>query len=58
MFNKKDEDRKLKKDQMDKLQLMLRERNITIEIHDIAYDKEKRIADDKDLAKKQQIVVQ
>ena len=43
---------------MDKLQIMLKERNITIEMHDIAHDKEKRIADDKDLAKKQAVVVQ
>ena len=58
MFNKKDEDRKAKKDQMDKLQAAVKERNARIEEHDIALDKERRVLEDKDLLKKQQLTVQ
>lgn len=58
MFNKKDEDRKAKKDQMDKLQAALKDRNARIEEHDIALDKERRVLEDKDLLKKQQLIVQ
>ena len=47
MFNKKDEDRKAKKDQMDKLQAAVKERNARIEEHDIALDKERRVFKDK-----------
>ena len=58
MFNKKDEDRKAKKEQMDKLQNALKEKNAKIEENDIALDKEKRVLEDRDLLKKQQLVVQ
>ena len=58
MFNKKDEDRKAKKDQMDKLQAALKDRNARIEENDIALDKERRVLEDKDLLKKQQLTVQ
>lgn len=58
MFNKKDEDRKAKKEQMDKLQAAVKDRNIRIEEHDICLDKERRILEDKDLLKKQQQLVQ
>jgi hypothetical protein len=57
MFNKKDEDRKAKKDQMDKLQAAVKERNARIEENDIALDKERRVLEDKDLLKKQQLIV-
>jgi hypothetical protein len=53
MFNKKDEDRKAKKEQMDKLQNALKEKNAKIEENDIALDKEKRVLEDRDLLKKQ-----
>jgi hypothetical protein len=58
MFNKKDEDRKAKKDQMDKLQVAVKERNARIEENDIALDKERRVLEDRDLLKKQQLIVQ
>jgi hypothetical protein len=57
MFNKKDEDRKAKKDQMDKLQFALKDRNGKIEENDIALDKERRVLEDRDLLKKQQVIV-
>ena len=47
-----------KKDQMDKLQAAVKERNARIEEHDIALDKERRVLEDKDLLKKQQLTVQ
>jgi len=57
MFNKKDEDRKLKKEQQDKLGGAVRDFNRVIEEHDIELDKEKRRLEDKNLVKKQQETV-
>ncbi len=57
MFNKKDEDRKAKKEQMDKLQAILKDYNKVIEEHDIMFDKERRVCEDRDLIKKQQLLV-
>lgn len=57
MFNKKDEDRKAKREQQEKLLAAVREFNRQIEEHDIELDKEKRRLDDKNLLKKQQETV-
>jgi hypothetical protein len=53
MFNKKDEDRKAKKEQQDKVQGILKDQNKDIEEHDIRLDQEKRRLDDRHLLKKQ-----
>jgi hypothetical protein len=42
---------------MDKLQAAVKERNARIEENDIALDKERRVLEDKDLLKKQQLIV-
>ena len=57
MFNKKDEDRKMKKEIQDKLSAAVRDLNKVIEEHDIELDKEKRRLEDKYLLKKQQETV-
>ena len=57
MFNKKDEDRKAKKEQQDKLTSRIKDLNVHIEEHDIELDKEKRKLEDKNLVKKQQETV-
>jgi hypothetical protein len=57
MFNKKDEDRKAKKEQKDKLQGYITDNNKLIEEHDICLDREKRKLDDRNLLKKQMEVV-
>lgn len=57
MFNKKDEDRKAKKEQQDRLAYTIKEFNQEIEINDIELDKEKRRLEDKNLLKKQQETV-
>lgn len=57
MFNKKDEDRKAKKEQQDRLAYQIREYNREIEENDIELDKEKRRLEDKNLLKKQQETV-
>lgn len=57
MFNKKDEDRKAKKEQQEKLNVAVRDFNRQIEEHDIELDKEKRRLEDKNLVKKQQETV-
>ena len=57
MFNKKDEDRKMKREQQDKLSASIKEHNKAIEEHDIELDRERRRLDDKNLLKKQQETV-
>ena len=57
MFNKKDEDRKAKKEQQDRLAYAIREFNVEIEVNDVELDKEKRRLEDKNLLKKQQETV-
>ncbi len=52
MFNKKDEDRKAKKEQQDKLFSIIRDQNKDIEDHDIRLDQERRRLDDRNLLKK------
>jgi hypothetical protein len=57
MFNKKDEERKARKNEQDKLADKIKEQNRIIEENDILLDKERRILDDKDLVKKQTTIV-
>ncbi len=57
MFNKKDEERKARKNEQDKLGDKIKEQNRIIEENDILLDKERRILDDKDLVKKQTTIV-
>ena len=57
MFNKKDEEKKARKAEHDKLADKIKEQNKIIEENDILLDKEKRILDDKDLVKKQTTIV-
>ncbi len=57
MFNKKDEDRKGKREQQDKLALSIKDFNRDIEENDIELDKERRRLEDKNLLKKQQETV-
>ena len=57
MFNKKDEDRRNKRDQQEKLSALVRDFNRIIEENDIELDKEKRRLEDKNLLKKQQEIV-
>lgn len=57
MFNKKDEDRKLKREQQEKLSASIKEHDKAIEEHDIELDRERRRLDDKNLLKKQQETV-
>lgn len=52
MFNKKDEDKKAKKEQADKLAGYLKDLNKDIEENDINLDKERRKLDDRNLLKK------
>jgi uncharacterized OsmC-like protein len=53
MFNKKDEDRKGKKEQSDKLAAIIKDQNKDIEENDVKLDMEKRRLDDRNLLKKQ-----
>lgn len=53
MFNKKDEQRKEKKEKIDKLHAWMKDQNHDIEINDVALDKENRKLADKFLIKKQ-----
>ena len=53
MFNKKDQDRKAKKEQADKLAAIIKDLNKDIEEHDVKLDMEKRRLDDRSLLKKQ-----
>ena len=53
MFNKKDEDRRNKRDQQEKLSSLVKDLNRIIEENDIELDKEKRRLEDKNLLKKQ-----
>lgn len=57
MFNKKEEQKKTKKDQTDKLHAWMKYQNQEIEQNDISLDKESRKLADKFLAKKQMEVV-
>ena len=57
MFNKKDEEKRARKAEHDKLADKIKEQNKIIEENDILLDKEKRILDDKDLVKKQTTIV-
>lgn len=57
MFNKKDEEKKARKAEHDKLADKIKEQNRVIEENDILLDKERRILDDKDLVKKQTTIV-
>ncbi len=52
MFNKKDEEKKARKAEHDKLADRIKDQNKIIEENDIALDKERRILEDKDLVKK------
>eukprot|EP00347_Sterkiella_histriomuscorum_P023278 403335260 len=54
MFNKKDEDRKKKKEDHEKLAAIIREQNKNIEMHDILLDQEERKLADKNLLRKQE----
>ncbi len=54
MFNKKDEEKKLKREELKKLELDIRDRNEKIENHDKCLDRERRRLDDRNLTKKQQ----
>ncbi len=57
MFNKKEEERRAKRDQQDKLNGAIRELNARIEEDDIELDKERRRLDDKHLLKRNQEIV-
>jgi hypothetical protein len=57
MFNKKDEEKKARKAEHDKLADKIKEQNKIIEENDILLDKERRILEDKDLVKKQTTIV-
>jgi len=57
MFNKKDEDKRAKKEQQEKLAYTIKEFNRQIEENDIELDKERRRLEDKNLLKKQQETV-
>ncbi len=57
MFNKKDEDRRGKREQQDKLAVSIKDFNRDIEENDIELDKERRRLEDKNLLKKQQETV-
>lgn len=57
MFNKRDEERKAKRHEQDKLHAQIKELSKKIEEHDIKLDQEKRKLDDRDLIKRQQQVV-
>ena len=52
MFNKKDEEKKARKAEHDKLADRIKDQNKINEENDIALDKERRILEDKDLVKK------
>ena len=52
MFNKKDDERKAKKEEQEKLKAIITDQNKEIEDHDINLDKEKRKLDDRNLLKK------
>lgn len=54
MFNKKDEERKLKKEEKENLRLDIEERNTKIVDHDKQLDKDRRRLDDRNLLNKQQ----
>lgn len=56
MFNKKDDERKTKKENQDKLKGIITDQNKELEDHDINLDKEMRKLDDRNLLKKQQEV--
>ena len=53
MFNKKDEDRKVKKEKNDNISGIIKDQNKDIEENDIKLDQEKRRLDDRHLLKKQ-----
>jgi hypothetical protein len=54
MFNKKDDERRTKKENQDKLKGTIADLNKELEDHDINLDKENRKLDDRNLLKKQQ----
>ena len=54
MFNKKDDERRSKKENQDKLKGTITDLNKELEDHDINLDKENRKLDDRNLLKKQQ----
>ena len=56
MFNKKDDERRAKKEEQEKLKVWVGELNKEIEEHDVQLEREKRKLDDRHLLKKQQEV--
>ena len=54
MFNKKDEQRRNKKEELDKINTQIKELNERINENTVALDKENRMLNDKNLAKKKE----